>query len=95
MVSWDQSSHEAVRDFLLRNNICVYDLASGSAKSKCKFFNLTDYSSKTGAGISYATFNYPVELTLIRVTEQARHDYTPGVRSYWQQPFLKIPHSQG
>ena len=69
-------SHEAVRDFLLQNNISVYALASGSAKSKRKFFNLTDYSSKTGGGIFYATSTYTMELTLTRMTEQARHDYT-------------------
>ena len=69
-------SHEAVRDFLLQNNISVYALASGSAKSKRKFFNLTDYSSKTGGGIFYATATYTMELTLTRMTEQARHDYT-------------------
>jgi hypothetical protein len=65
-----------VRDFLLQNNISVYALASGSAKSKRKFFNLTDYSSKTGGGIFYATSTYTMELTLTRMTEQARHDYT-------------------
>jgi VWFA-related protein len=69
-------SHEAVRDFLLQNNISVYALATGSAKSKRKFFNLTDYSSKTGGGIYYATSTYTMELTLTRMTEQARHDYT-------------------
>jgi VWFA-related protein len=69
-------SREAVRDFLLQNNISVYALASGSAKSKRKFFNLTDYSSKTGGGIFYATSTYTMELTLTRMTEQARHDYT-------------------
>jgi hypothetical protein len=37
---------------------------------------LTDYSSKTGGGIFYATSTYTMELTLTRMTEQARHDYT-------------------
>jgi len=37
---------------------------------------LTDYSSKTGGGIFYATSTYIAELTLTRMTEQARHDYT-------------------
>jgi hypothetical protein len=69
-------SHQAVRDFLLQNNIYVYALASGSAKAKRKFFNLTDHSWKTGGGIFYATSTYTMELTLIRMTEQARHDYT-------------------
>src|SRR5947208_15806998 len=69
-------SHEAVRDFLLQNNISVYALASGSAKSKRKFFSLTDYSSKTGGGIFYATSTYTMELTLPPMTQQARHDYT-------------------
>ena len=69
-------SHEAVRDFLLQGNISVYALVSGSGKSKRKFFNLTDYSSKTGGGIFYATSTYTMELTLTRMTEQARHDYT-------------------
>jgi VWFA-related protein len=69
-------SHEAVRDILLQNNISVYALASGSAKSKRKFLNLIDYSSKTGGGIFYATSTYTMELALTRMTEQARHDYT-------------------
>ena len=69
-------SHEAVRDFLLQGNISVYGLVSASGKSKRKFFNLTDYTSKTGGGIFYATSTYTMELTLTRMTEQARHDYT-------------------
>jgi Ca-activated chloride channel homolog len=69
-------SHEAVRDFLLQNNISIYALASGSAKSKRKFLDLTDYTSKTGGGIFYATSTYTMELTVTRMTEQARHDYT-------------------
>jgi Ca-activated chloride channel homolog len=69
-------SHQAVRDFLLQNNISVYALASGSAKSKRKFLDLTDYTTITGGGIFYATSTYAMELTLTRMTEQARHDYT-------------------
>lgn len=69
-------SHEAVRDLLLQDNISLYALVSDSGKSKRKFFNLTDYSSKAGGGIFYATSTYSMELTLTRMTEQARHDYT-------------------
>jgi VWFA-related protein len=69
-------SHEAVRDLLLQNNISVYALVSGSGKAKRRFFDLTDYTSTTGGGISYATSTYTMELTLTRMTEQARHDYT-------------------
>jgi VWFA-related protein len=69
-------SHEAVRDFLLQDNISVYALVSGSDKSKRKFLDLTDYTSTTGGGIFYATSTYTMELTLMRMTEQARHDYT-------------------
>jgi VWFA-related protein len=69
-------SHDAVRDLLLQNNISVYALVPGSGKSSRKFSNLTDYSSKTGGGIFYATSTYTMELTLTRMTEQARHDYT-------------------
>ena len=69
-------SHEAVRDLLLQDNISLYALVPGSGKSKRKFFNLTEYSSKTGGGIFYATSTYTAELTLTRMTEQARHDYT-------------------
>jgi VWFA-related protein len=69
-------SHEVVRDFLLQDNISVYALVSGSVKSKRKFFDLTDYTSTTGGGIFYATSTYTMELTLTRMTEQARHDYT-------------------
>lgn len=69
-------SHEAVGDFLLQDNISVYALVSGSGKSKRKFFDLTDYTSTTGGGIFYATSTYTMELTLTRMTEQARRDYT-------------------
>lgn len=69
-------SHDAVRDFLLQGNISVYALVPGSGKSKRKFLNLTDYSSKTGGGIYHASSTYTMELTLTRMTEQARHDYT-------------------
>jgi Ca-activated chloride channel homolog len=69
-------SREAVQDVLLQDNISVYALVPGSGKSKRKFSNLTDYSSKTGGGIFYATSTYTSELTLTRMTEQARHDYT-------------------
>src|SRR5215469_18512444 len=69
-------SHEAVRDLLLQDSISVYALVSGSGKSKRKFFNLTDYSLKTGGGIFGASSTYTIELTLTRMTEQARHDYT-------------------
>jgi len=83
-------SHEAVRDFLLQNNISVYALASGSAKSKRKFFNLTDYSAKTGGGIFYATSTYTMELALTRMTEQARHDYTLAYAPSGNNPSLKF-----
>jgi VWFA-related protein len=69
-------SHEAVRDLLLQDSISVYALVSGSGKSKRKFFNLTDYSLKTGGGVFGASSTYTMELTLTRMTEQARHDYT-------------------
>jgi VWFA-related protein len=69
-------SHEAVRDLLLKDNISVYVLATNSGKAKRKFQDLTDYSAQTGGGIFYATSTYTMELTLSRMTEQARHDYT-------------------
>ena len=69
-------SHEAVHDLLLQDSISVYILVSGAGKSKRKFFNLTDYSSTTGGGTFYATSTYTMELTLTRMTEQARHGYT-------------------
>jgi VWFA-related protein len=72
-------THEAVRDLLLRDNISVYALvrgSGGSGKTKRKFLSLTDYTLKTGGGIFYATSTYTSELTLTRMTEQARHDYT-------------------
>jgi len=69
-------SHEAVRDILLQDNISVYALVANSGKAKRKFSELTDYTSATGGGIFYATSTYTMELTLTRMTEQARHDYT-------------------
>lgn len=75
-------SHEDVRERLLRDNISVYVLVPGSGsssasgKSKRKFLNLTDYASVSGGGIFYASSMFTAELTLTRMTEQARHDYT-------------------
>ena len=82
-------SHEAVRDVLLQNNISVYALVANSGKSKRKFSELTDYTSTTGGGIFYGTSTYVMELTLTRMTEQARHDYTlaysPGGNDHSQE----------
>ena len=72
----NQHSHEDVRDALLQDNISLYALVPGSGKSRRKFFGLTDYTSTTGGGIFYAGSTYIAELTLTRMTEQARHDYT-------------------
>jgi Ca-activated chloride channel homolog len=83
-------SPEAVRDFLVQNNISVYALAADSGKSKRKFSHLTDYSSKTGGGIYYATSAYTMELTLTRMTEQARHDYTLVYAPTGNNPSLKF-----
>jgi hypothetical protein len=83
-------SHEAVRDFFLQDNISLYALVPGSGKSKRKFFNLTDYSSKSGGGIFYATSTYTAELTLTRMTEQARHDYTLVYAPTGNNPFSKF-----
>jgi Ca-activated chloride channel homolog len=69
-------SHEAVRDLLLQDNISLYALVPGSGKARRKFSSLTDYTSKTGGGVFYAISTYTAELTLTRMTEQARHDYT-------------------
>jgi len=69
-------SHQAVRDILLQDNISVYALVANSGKSKRKVSELTDYTSTTGGGVFYATSSYTMELTLTRMTEQARHDYT-------------------
>ena len=93
-------SHEAVRDLLLQGNISVYALVSSSGKSKRKFLDLTDYTSATGGGIFYATSTYTMELTLSRMTEQARHDYTlayspTGIDHSPQFHTLKVTASPG
>ena len=69
-------THEEVRDLLVQDNISVYALVAGSGKSKRKYLNVADYTSTTGGGVFYATSTYGMELTLTRMTEQARHDYT-------------------
>jgi VWFA-related protein len=82
-------SHEAVRDILLQGNISIYALVANSGKSKRKFLDLTDYTSITGGGIFYATSTFTMDLTLTRMTEQARHDYTlaysPAVSNHSQE----------
>lgn len=69
-------SHEAVRDLLLQDNISLYALVPGAGKSKRKLSALTDYSSQSGGGIFSATSTFIAEISLTRMTEQARHDYT-------------------
>jgi VWFA-related protein len=69
-------SHEAVRDLLLQDNISLYALVPGSGKSKRKLSALTDYASQSGGGIFSATSTFVAEISLTRMTEQARHDYT-------------------
>jgi Ca-activated chloride channel homolog len=67
--------HDEVVDLLLQKNISVYSLAVGSEGFKHKFYDLGDYSAKTGGDIFYAKDSDSMAILYSRIATQARHDY--------------------
>ncbi len=61
---------------LLRNNISVYSVATGSSYFDRKFSRLVSYSKDTGGDIYYGAKSNTFDEFYSRITEQARNQYT-------------------
>ena len=61
---------------LLRANISVYSVATGSSYFERKFTRLVNYSKDTGGDIYYGAKSNTFEEFYSRITEQARNQYT-------------------
>lgn len=61
---------------LLRNNISVYSVATGSGYFDRKFSRLVNYSKDTGGDTYYGAKSNTFEEFYSRITEQARNQYT-------------------
>ncbi|HEY4979642.1 MAG TPA: VWA domain-containing protein [Candidatus Acidoferrum sp.] len=61
---------------LLRHNISVYSVATGSSYFDRKFSRLVSYSKDTGGDIYYGAKSNTFEEFYSRITEQARNQYT-------------------
>lgn len=61
---------------LLRNNISVYSVATGSSFFERKFSRLVSYSKDTGGDIYYGAKSNTFEEFYSRISEQARNQYT-------------------
>ena len=69
-------SYDETRAMLLRNNISVYSVATGSSYFERKFTRLVSYSKDTGGDIYYGAKSNTFEEFYSRITEQARNQYT-------------------
>jgi VWFA-related protein len=65
---------EEVQEKLLRENIAVFSLATGSEFSR-KFQRLEKYSRDSGGDIYFASKSSAMERLYAHITEQARHEY--------------------
>ena len=63
-----------VQEKLLRENIAVFSLATGSEFSR-KFQRIEKYSKDSGGDIYFATKSSAMEQLYAHITEQARHEY--------------------
>ncbi|MDP9148198.1 MAG: VWA domain-containing protein [Acidobacteriota bacterium] len=63
-----------VQEKLLRENISVFSLATGSESSR-KFERIKNYSKESGGDIYFATASSAMEQLYAHITEQARHEY--------------------
>ena len=61
---------------LLRNNISVYSVATGSSFFDRKFSRLVSYSKDTGGDIYYGAKSNTFDEFYSRITEEARNQYT-------------------
>jgi VWFA-related protein len=68
--------YEVVREELLRQEIAVYSVATGSSYFERKFNRLVSYSKDTGGDIYYGAKEDTFSEFYSRITEEARNQYT-------------------
>ena len=69
-------SYDETLAALLRYNIAVYSVATGSSYFERKFTRLVNYSKDTGGDIYYGAKSNTFEEFYSRITEEARNQYT-------------------
>jgi VWFA-related protein len=75
---FNNHSYDDTLAALLRANISVYSVATGSAYFDRKFSRLVNYSNNTGGDIYYGAKSNSFEEFYSRIAEQARNQYTLG-----------------
>jgi VWFA-related protein len=73
-VKLNRHTMDEVQEKLLRENIAVFSLATGSEFSR-KFQRLEKYSRDSGGDIYFASKSNAMEELYAHITEQARHEY--------------------
>ena len=75
---FNNHSYDDTLAALLRENISVYSVATGSSYFERKFNRLVNYSNNTGGEVYYGAKSNTFEDFYARITEQARNQYTLG-----------------
>ena len=73
---FNNHKYDEVRNELLRYNIIVYSVATGSSYFDRKFTRLQEYSGETGGDVSYGAKADSFEHFYSQITDQARNQYT-------------------
>jgi VWFA-related protein len=73
---FNNHKYDEVRNELLRYNIIVYSVATGSSYFDRKFTRLVEYSGDTGGDVSYGAKAETFENFYSQITDQARNQYT-------------------
>lgn len=73
---FNNHKYDEVRNELLRHNIIVYSVATGSSYFDRKFTRLLEYSGETGGDVSYGAKADSFEHFYSQITDQARNQYT-------------------
>jgi Ca-activated chloride channel family protein len=75
---FNNHSYDDTLAALLRYNISVYSVATGTSYFERKFSRLVSYSNNTGGDIYYGAKSNSFEEFYSRIAEQARNQYTLG-----------------
>jgi VWFA-related protein len=73
---FNNHKYDEVRNELLRYNIIVYSVATGSSYFDRKFTRLQEYSGETGGDVSYGAKAETFESFYSQISDQARNQYT-------------------
>jgi VWFA-related protein len=73
---FNNHKYDEVRNELLRYNIIVYSVATGSSYFDRKFTRLVEYSGETGGDVSYGAKAESFENFYAQIADQARNQYT-------------------